>query len=191
VPKDYWGKFDVIYDGGTAEHVFHFPQVLKNIHLMLKENGVIIHVSPSHNHVDHGFYMFSPQVYYEYYHTNRYAIKTSQVFEYSPRYNDPWTVYHYQPGALDRLAYGGFGSKMLAIHLVAQKTADSTSCVIPQQGGYVTAWKAEHKTSSSPKRKVNPIKRLGISLYKKMRRHAPGPLKRFVNKRALNLIGKY
>ncbi|MBS0623550.1 MAG: class I SAM-dependent methyltransferase [Verrucomicrobia bacterium] len=77
IPKEQWGQFDVVYDGGTAEHVFHFPQFLENVHNLLAEDGIVMHVSPSHNHVDHGFYMFSPQVFSEYYTANHYKILTT------------------------------------------------------------------------------------------------------------------
>jgi len=191
IPEKYWGRFDLIYDGGTAEHVFNFPQVLKNIHLLLKPGGIIIHASPSNNHVDHGFYMYSPQVYFEYYDVNRYQIVTSQVIEYSPQRKRPWSIYAYQPGALEQLSYGNFGKKMLLIHLIAKKVANSTSGVIPQQGGYVRAWQAQQKKSSSAKEKINPFKRLGISLKKKYNRHAPFFVKRFVARRKLNKIAEY
>lgn len=185
IPEKYWGQFDVIYDGGTAEHVFHFPQLLSNLHLLLKEGGVIIHVSPSHNHVDHGFYMFSPQVFSAYYSANRYEILTSQIFEYSPKYNNPWKIYRYQPGALDRLSYGGFGKKMLAIHLVVQKNQHSTGGVIPQQQSYLFSWNPENKPTK-PKRKINPITRLGISLNKKIKRCLPASLQIYLEKRKLS-----
>lgn len=188
IPEKYWGQFDLIYDGGTAEHVFHFPQLLKNIHLLLKEGGVIIHVSPSHNHVDHGFYMFSPQLFTEYYHANRYSILTSQIFEYTPNFNKPWTIFQYRPGLLEQLSYGGFGKKMLAIHLVAQKGPQATCGIVPQQGSYVAAWKASSQVCESRRKKVNPIVRLGISLRKKIMRRGPFFIRRYLARRKLQKI---
>lgn len=188
IPDKYWDTFDVIYDGGTAEHVFNFPEVLANIHRLLKKNGCIIHVSPSHNHVDHGFYMFSPQVYSEYYLANQYTILTSQIFEYTPKITGNWDIYDYKIGALDALS-GGFGSKMLAIHIVAKKTEVSTCHVAPQQGSYVRAWKAKKKMQSL--KKVNPISRLGISLKKKISKRVPHSIKVILKKRKLRKVSTY
>lgn len=188
-PK-YYGQFDVIYDGGALEHVFNVPQVFKNIHHLLKENGLIIHVSPSHNHVDHGFYMFSPQLFNEYYTTNQYQIVTAQIFEYSPHFNRPWTLYQYGPGALDLLPSGGFGHKLLGIHFIAQKMAYSTAGVTPQQRSYVRAWN-KHAPSPNGKRRINPVKRLGISLKKKVRRFTPLLLKKYWAKKKLKQVAKY
>lgn len=189
LPEKHWEKYDVVYDGGTSEHVFHFPQVLANIHHLLKSQGTIIHVSPSHNHVDHGFYMYSPQVYFEYYSANQYAILTSQVFSYTADYKKSWSIYAYQPGLLENLSYGGFGSEMLAIHMIAQKTSQSTCGAIPQQGSYIRAWNATPKCAV--KRKVDPITRLGISLKKKISRRLPFKFKCYLKRKNLRIFAEY
>ncbi|QVL57842.1 MAG: class I SAM-dependent methyltransferase [Simkaniaceae bacterium] len=141
VPEEYYEKYDAIFDGGTLEHVFHFPNCLANIHKMLKPNGVIIHSSPSHNHVDHGFYMFSPTVFYDYYKSNNYNILKSNIFEYHRTHeSNPWIIYNYEPGTIDHLSYGGWGNKLLGIWFVAEKMAESTSGIIPQQSFYTRTW---------------------------------------------------
>lgn len=136
IPVELHQQYDVIYDGGTLEHVFHIPEVFKNIHSLLKSDGVIIHASPSHNHVDHGFYMFSPIFFHEYYSANHYNILTSYFFEYSSDHNTSWKVFEYVPGCLDPLSFGGFENKMVGIWFVAKKESTSTAGVIPQQGAY-------------------------------------------------------
>lgn len=39
IPENFREKYDAIYDGGTTEHIFDFPQCLKNIYKMLKRGG--------------------------------------------------------------------------------------------------------------------------------------------------------
>jgi hypothetical protein len=51
-------RFDVIFDGGTMEHVFNVPTVLANIHAMLKVGGRVIHVAPSSNMIITDFIAF-------------------------------------------------------------------------------------------------------------------------------------
>lgn len=135
-------KFDVIFDGGTLEHCFNTFQVLQNIFLMLKKGGRVIHVSPSSNHVDHGFYMFSPTLFYDYYSTNNWQVRTSYIFEYTQlHYKDPWSIYKYTPGCIDHLSFGGFrNGKLLGIWFIAEKNSQSTGNIIPQQGYYLKAW---------------------------------------------------
>lgn len=163
ISENYHEKYDVIFDGGTLEHIFHFPNCLENIHHMLKPGGIIIHFSPSHNHVDHGFYMFSPTVYYDYYSTNKYSILKSNIFEYQvEHFKKNWTIYEYQPGKIDHLSYGGWGNKLLGIWFVAEKTESSTTGVIPQQSFYTTLWNAP---SSSPSALKQFIKKHPLLYY--------------------------
>lgn len=55
-------RFDVVYDGGTCEHVFELPTALRNIDRMLKPGGVLIGHSPANNWVNHGFYQLTPEL---------------------------------------------------------------------------------------------------------------------------------
>jgi len=115
MPEDNSPQYDVIYDGGTLEHIFNAPQALKTIHGLLKQDGIIVHGSPSHNHVDHGFYMFSPTFFWDYYSANKYNILTSYLFQYSSPDNCTWEVFEYQPGSLDDFSFGGFGKTDLYV----------------------------------------------------------------------------
>ncbi|MDJ0828106.1 MAG: methyltransferase [Rhodobacter sp.] len=57
-------NFDVIYDGGTCEHVFDISTAYRNIHKMLKPGGVLIGHSPCNNWINHSFYQISPEIVY-------------------------------------------------------------------------------------------------------------------------------
>jgi len=57
-------KFDTVIDGGTLEHVFNFPQAIKNCMEMIKIGGHFISVTPTNNFMGHGFYQFSPELFY-------------------------------------------------------------------------------------------------------------------------------
>ncbi len=74
LPEGLQERFDYIYDGGTLEHIFNFPQAINNVSKMLKIGGVIIHVLPCNNWIDHGFYSFSPTVFIDYYNENKFTI---------------------------------------------------------------------------------------------------------------------
>jgi hypothetical protein len=147
VPEHLVEAFDVIIDGGTIEHVFHIPNALSNIYRMLRQGGRIIHISPSSNHTDHGFYMLSPTLFWDFYTANKFEVNTFQVFRYTPRhYMDPWIISDYQPGCLDRVSFGGLDDGMYGIICIVTKTKDSTGNVIPQQGSYVySIWRIKDR----------------------------------------------
>ena len=140
IPNDLEARYDVIIDSGTIEHVFHIPNVLRNIHQMLKPGGRIIHSSPTSNFVDHGFYMFSPTFFFDYYGANRYLVENATVFELETSHNTPWKLHKYPPGEGGNLSICGLGSSMLGTFFVATKEIDSTSGIIPTQGFYKDLW---------------------------------------------------
>lgn len=148
VPESFYNKYDLIYDGGTSEHVFHFPNVLANIHKMLKVGGRIIHDLPTHNFVNYGFYMYSPTVFCDYYYTNRYTISSVNLIGHQlpyDRLNMP-LILEYNSEELYKLSHGGFskenmrGCEMFRTFFSAVKTEESVSGLIPQQGLYKQIW---------------------------------------------------
>lgn len=149
VPKYLWNRFDAIYDGGTIEHVFNIPQVMKNIHLMLKPNGLVMHASPTNNFVDHGFYMFSPTFFHDYYSANGYEIILENLCELNKNpANQHWKIYDYSPLSIENLAYGGWGKSLLGTWFVARKNTHSTSGIAPMQGRYKKVWKASKEVKA-------------------------------------------
>ncbi len=109
VPDGATGAYDVVFDSGTIEHVFHVPNSLKTIVEMTKVGGRIILLSPSSNHLDHGFYMFSPTLFCDYFATNKLEVETSYLVRYSPDPGAAWKVYRYHPREWDTLQIGGLG----------------------------------------------------------------------------------
>ncbi|NJL28687.1 MAG: hypothetical protein HC897_12740 [Thermoanaerobaculia bacterium] len=148
VPAELVGRFDVVFEAGTIQHVFHLPNVLRNVHRLLEVGGRVIHgMVPSSNHVDHGFYMFSPTLFWDYYTANGYRLESEYFFEFLPAWfggklaSGRWKIYRYEPGCLDHLSYGRFGGRQLGIFVVATKTPEASCDVIPQQGYFVRFWR--------------------------------------------------
>jgi len=142
VPEDLVNQFDVIIDPGTLEHVFDLRNSLKNIFLMLREGGRIIHLSaPASNAIEHGFYMFSPTLFYDYYECNNFKINVLHLVK---RFSRGGMLYHdffeYEPGGLDNVDWNTDASEY-HILCIATKTAQSTGTVVPQQGAYVKRWR--------------------------------------------------
>jgi hypothetical protein len=140
IPAEIEGRFDVVIDGGTLEHVFHVPNAISALGRMVHSAGRVIHASPSSNHVDHGFYMFSPTFFWDYYSANRFELPAVHIVRYPRRHWDrPWDVFEYTPGVLDHVSFGGLDG-MFMIWCVARKTAESTTGVVPQQHSYYQLW---------------------------------------------------
>jgi hypothetical protein len=72
-------KFDMVYDGGTLEHVFNLPVALSNICKMLKIEGRIIHDSPTSGYLDHGFTSLQPTLFYDFYSAQNFEVNNIQI----------------------------------------------------------------------------------------------------------------
>ena len=57
-------RFDTVYDGGTLEHVFHFPTALKNTMEMVRAGGHLFIHTVANSYCGHGFYQFSPELFF-------------------------------------------------------------------------------------------------------------------------------
>ena len=64
VGADLKERFDLVYDGGTLEHVFNFPVALQNCMEMVKPGGHLFIHTGTNGYCGHGFYQFSPELFY-------------------------------------------------------------------------------------------------------------------------------
>lgn len=147
LPEELHGRFDAVFEAGTIQHVFHLPQVLANIHALLKPGGRAIHgMATSSNHVDHGFYMYSPTLFHDFYSDNGWRIDGAFFYEFFPYWHRhrfdsaPFKIYRYTPGCLDALAYGGMGAAQLALFFAVTKIPGARTDVIPQQSYFLRFW---------------------------------------------------
>ena len=64
IPADLEGRFTMLLDVGTLEHVFDFPTAIRNCMRMVEVGGHLILVLPTNNEAGHGFYQFSPELFF-------------------------------------------------------------------------------------------------------------------------------
>ncbi len=86
IPPALVGRFDVVFDGGTLEHVFHFQTALRNAMQLARVGGKVILHTPANNYFGHGFYQFSPELFFRVFtRDNGYEIERMLAMEYGPR----------------------------------------------------------------------------------------------------------
>jgi hypothetical protein len=141
LPEQLKEKYDFIIDGGTMEHVFHVPNLLANIHSMLRVGGRVMHINPASNYIEHGFYCFSPCFFADYYAANNYEINQIQIVKHLQASEVPWEISDYTPGCLGPVSFGGLDDGMYLTHSIVTRTPESTSGVVPQQGLYLQRWR--------------------------------------------------
>jgi hypothetical protein len=64
IPAEWQESYDVVCDIGTLEHVFNFPVAIGNCMKMVKRGGHLFLHCPANNFFGHGFYQFSPELFF-------------------------------------------------------------------------------------------------------------------------------
>jgi len=154
VAEDMVGRFDVVYDGGTLEHIFNFPTAIANLMRMTKVGGRVFMSTPANNFFGHGFYQFSPELMFRVFAPeNGFEIRTVQVLE--TRYPSPEL-------SRNRIAYEvadpaavhgrvGLLTKRPVLMLVEARKLEHKRLFahMPLQSDYVAGWKAAQDAAGS------------------------------------------
>ena len=136
VPHELEDRFGLILDGGTFEHVFDLKQAFHNVNRMLKRGGRVIHMNPASNYVEHGFYQFSPSLFYDYYEINGFAELQCFIAQ-QPGSNINKRRWEFWQWDVARTRSHLGSHRILAIFFCAEKTESSTIDKVPQQGQFL------------------------------------------------------
>lgn len=74
IPHALRGRFDLVIDGGTIEHIFDIAAALRGMVSLLKVGGTAFHVSPVSGWENHGFYSINPKLLERFYSCNGFDI---------------------------------------------------------------------------------------------------------------------
>lgn len=70
IPENLKFKYTTVIDGGSLEHIFNFPVAIKSCMELIEKGGYYIGITPTNNFLGHGFYQFSPELYYRVFSEN-------------------------------------------------------------------------------------------------------------------------
>jgi SAM-dependent methyltransferase len=147
-------KFDNIVDIGTLEHVFDTCSALENYIRMLKKGGYLLIAVPCSNMIDHGFYNFSPTLFYDYFTCNNFKVLSSYLRESSPFiYEYRSKIYSYNKLGLE---IPFISDRAVEFIILAKKIKNIKKVKKPIQSVYLNkkGWK-KIENISSPKLKKN------------------------------------
>src|SRR5437764_5546830 len=174
VPVDWHEQFDLIFDGGTLEHVFDVGTALKNCMQMLKPNGRFVSVTVPNNWCGHGFYQFSPELFFR-------ALGRDNGFSMVEMYFadvEGRRYYHVADPALvlSRVQLWTREPVFLLIHAKRDVVRDIFAAP-PQQSDYTVDWaessrmggRTERYIAWKESRLLRPIRRIRRELL--LRRH--------------------
>lgn len=168
LPDSLKGRFQLLHDGGTMEHVFHVPNYLANCMKLLQVGGFYVGVVPADQWIGHGFYQFSPELMFRVFSkANGFRLRAHGLAVGNRVYSIPddqlWR---------GRLEPRFRGKTQLLV--IAQKVSDSEPFAQgwPQQSDYATRWEKHSSESSVDKSKRSSSWKnlLGTFLPRQMKR---------------------
>jgi hypothetical protein len=157
IPDRFKNRFSAVLDGGTLEHIFNFPTAIRNCMEMVAEGGHFLSITPTNNHSGHGFYQFSPELYFRIFsEQNGFELQRLMVFEETK--NSPWYEVADPKIVNERVGLVNEYPTMLLIIARKISTAEIFG-TMPQQSDYLAAWNAGEL--SKPLRPA-PARRLSL-----------------------------
>jgi len=171
------GQFDVVYDGGTIEHVFHFQVAIRNCIELIKVGGRVILHTTANNYFGHGFYQYSPELFFRIFSPdNGLALERLIAMEYGP--SRRW--YDVMDPASIRARTPLINAYPVLLFVQARKQADAPLFQqLPQQSDYSTMWEAcAVRTGPNSSPPPLPAISLGTRLKRLLTEQAPGLARR-------------
>ena len=155
IPADAEGAFTSVVDAGSLEHVFDFPAAVRNCMRMVAVGGHFLSVTVTNNMAGHGFYQFSPELFYRVFaRQNGFRVERMLLTETS---SARWYEVRDPAATGSRVQLRTFRPAYLCI--VARRIgAGPVSTTPPQQSDYVSRWK-EGTPSSTPGDGLHPVER--------------------------------
>lgn len=135
------GPYSAVLDAGTLEHVFNFPAAVATALRAVAVGGHYLAVSPANNEAGHGFYQFSPELWFRILSAqNGFRVEQALLKEMH-RYGSWYEM-------CDPEAVGQRGSFISRgptyLFFQARRVADVPLFdPFPQQSDYVAAWKGD------------------------------------------------
>lgn len=157
LPPEFRARYDTILEAGSLEHIFNFPTAIKNLMEAVKVGGTIFIQTPANNYFGHGFYQFSPELFYRVFTAeNGFEVQRAEVFEHLYPCSLFATPTHAvaDPAAVGKRVQ--LVNNMPTLLLIeARRTAEKPIfAAAPQQSDYVPMWQKNKPvmatTSSTP-----------------------------------------
>jgi hypothetical protein len=127
------GHYDAVLDFGCLEHVFDFPTAWRNAVDLCRVGGHILHALPANNLSGHGFYQFSPELFFSLYTPERgFQIKAVLFVQKA----DPAHWWRVASPLVVKRRVNLRNSQEVYVLVLAQKLREPGLLAAPQQSDY-------------------------------------------------------
>ncbi|MEO8772455.1 MAG: hypothetical protein ABI402_20315 [Ferruginibacter sp.] len=156
IADEFKNRYSVVIDGGSLEHIFNFPVAIGNCMEMVKLNGHFIGLTPANNNFGHGFYQFSPELFYRVLSPQN-GYKVNSMYYYDNKFSNEWMSIEDPDKVGSRSILVNTSPVMITV--LAQKIeVVKLFRATPQQSDYTVAWKEPKQMKSKGKSILSKIK---------------------------------
>ncbi len=165
IPAGWRDSYDVVYDGGTLEHVFNFPVALRNCMELVRPGGHLFLHAPGNNWMGHGFYQLSPELFFRTLSAeNGYQMNEMIAYSVGPcarwyRVSDPQVI-------RSRVELISYSLILLLVHAKKNQSVEIFR-QMPMQSDYSVMWQESSGKTNEPAQPPGFFVRL-------FSRHLPG-----------------
>lgn len=160
IPSTLKSRYSAVLDSGSTEHVFNYPQAIRNCMEMVEVGGHYLGIVPANNLCGHGFYQFSPELIFRVFsEENGFAVERVYIADQIPGANwlrcpDPATLGRRVEFSTRQPAYVYVRARRVAARPIFES--------FPQQSDYVRYW--GDNEGDDKRRSVNRLQRLAGGL---------------------------
>lgn len=148
VPSLLHNRYSLLFDGGTLEHVFNFPTAINSCMQMIRPRGFYVSVNPANNFFGHGFYQFSPELYFTVFGKSS-SFRLHRVLVCEDDADAKWYAITDPAEVRDRVTL--CNAKPTFLMVVAQKIGqEPLEKENLQQSDYVNMWEKKQGKKKSP-----------------------------------------
>ena len=193
VPSELEEKFDAVIDCGTIEHVFNFPVAIANCMKMVRLGGRFFLMTVANNHCGHGFYQFSPEVFFRLFkNANGFQLERLLLLHHPfPGLELSSKQRAYSVSDPDEIGYriGLVTSSPVMLLLEARRCAlEPILSTYPLQSDYAVLWQTRSQTGKNiDNRLPHPLVQALRKLYYSKLSKWIGPLGRSLARRIAGL----
>jgi hypothetical protein len=170
IPDDFKERYSLVLDGGSLEHMFDFPTAIRNCMEMVAVGGHYLGITPTNNYLGHGFYQFSPELFYSIFtRENGFELVSMVAME-----TKPWATWYAVANPRDvRGRVTLINTAPVLLLFVARRIARASIFEsTPQQSDYLALWNQSGGEPSGSQGRG--------ALLSRIQRSLPGRVKRLL-----------
>ncbi|GHV31493.1 hypothetical protein FACS1894167_13930 [Synergistales bacterium] len=166
VPDDLKNKYSCVFDGGLLEHVFNYPASIRNCMDMVRVGGWLLLATPGNNWFGHGFYQFSPELFFSLL-SEQNGYTDTRVFLYCQEWCEcanPRKIKR----RTEMSSINSLNPTSMELYVMSKKTGDTPDRLTVTQSDYEIAWEerdsSHHWNKASQLQETSSLLRIYLSL---------------------------